>query len=245
MALWHPCFDFGHTDRMYCSFCHCLSFSIIPRGYGVCWSCSWHVSWKRVNTLDQLILWVYDSRGRILTSMWEDDWEGARGQNVGLFGMEAGRAQGRGSKLGLERHDDFWGRRRRPEETDEAWRRKEGRKPSESKTEFILLTDRSSVPSRHHELWVSEHWTAAPMWNAGPRSHFQLIIPTLSCMYLCLKTPYLMYGWFIHTELTASSTTAQSWRKHIEHTFFPLGMSEPSCTQDHETEFQLYAGEPF
>ena len=54
MALWHPCFDFGHTDRMYCSFFHCLSFSIIPRGYGVCWSCSWHVSWKRVNTLDQL-----------------------------------------------------------------------------------------------------------------------------------------------------------------------------------------------
>ena len=53
-----------------------------------------------------------------MTSMWEDDWEGARGQNVGLFGMEAGRAQGRGSKLGLERHDDFWGRRRRAEETE-------------------------------------------------------------------------------------------------------------------------------
>ena len=50
--------------------------------------------------------------------MWEDDGEGARGPNVGLFGMEAGRAQGRGSKLGLERHDDFWGRRRRPEETE-------------------------------------------------------------------------------------------------------------------------------
>ena len=244
MALWNPCFDFGHMDRMYCSFCHCLSFSIIPRGHGVCWSCSWHVSWNRVNTLDQLILWVYDSRGRILTPcgrmtgkvlearMWGClAWRLAEpkeeGQNWVLKGMMISGVGGGGQ------------RRLR-------WSLKEeGGKPSDNRTEFRLLTDRSSGPSRHHELWVSEHWTAAPMWNAGPRSHFQLIIPTLSCMCLCLKTPYLMYGWFIHTELTASSTTAQSWRKHIEHTFFPLGMSEPSCTQDHETEFQLYAGGPF
>lgn len=177
---------------MYCSFCHCLSFSIIPRGHGVCWSCSWHVSWNRVNTLDQVILWVYDSRGRILTSMWEDDWEGARGQNVGLLAWRLAEPKEEGQNWVLKGMMIFGveggGQRRLRCSLKE----EEG-KTAESRTEFILLTDSSSAPSRHHELWVSEHWTVAPTRSAGPRSHFQLIIPTLSCMWLCLKTPYLMY----------------------------------------------------
>lgn len=83
--------------------------------------------------------------------MWEDDWEGARGQNVGLLAWRLAEPKEEGQNWVLKGMMIFGveggGQRRLRCSLKE----EEG-KTAESRTEFILLTDSSSAPSRHHEL---------------------------------------------------------------------------------------------
>lgn len=80
--------------------------------------------------------------------MWEDDWEGVTGQNVGLLAWRLAESKEEGQNWVMMISGVGGGGQRRLRQS----LKEKGGKPAESRTEFILLIDSSSAPPRHREL---------------------------------------------------------------------------------------------